>query len=207
MKLLHINASPRNNASQSLKIANHFIDKLTQQNKITSIDKYDLFVDELPEFGTLAANAKMALFSGSEQTEEELKIWQEIKQVFDRFNEADLYVFNMPLWNNGIPYKLKQFIDVVTQPGWAFGFDMDTGYFGLLQNKKAVLIQASGVYYQGIQPNFGSDHALPYMKDWLNFIGIENIAEIPFSPTVVNSDYDKTLNQTLNLADNIAATI
>ncbi|UQX13255.1 NAD(P)H-dependent oxidoreductase [Candidatus Mycobacterium methanotrophicum] len=34
------------------------------------------------------------------------------------------------MWNSGIPYVLKQWIDNVTQPGWAFGFDPERGYTG-----------------------------------------------------------------------------
>jgi putative NADPH-quinone reductase len=32
------------------------------------------------------------------------------------------------MWNFGIPYKLKHYIDVLTQPGQTFNFDPTTGY-------------------------------------------------------------------------------
>ena len=35
------------------------------------------------------------------------------------------------MWNFGIPYKLKQWIDVITQPGLAFRFDPAQGYLPL----------------------------------------------------------------------------
>jgi len=104
------------------------------------------------------------------------------------FASADIYVFNVPLWNNNISYILKQFIDVITQPGWAFGFDPSTGYAGLLDNKKAYVVIASGVYYQGISNNFGSDFATPYLNNWLKFIGVSDIENIHISPTVVHTD-------------------
>ena len=34
-----------------------------------------------------------------------------------------------------MPYILKQFIDVISQPGMIFRFDPETGYTGLLENK------------------------------------------------------------------------
>jgi LacI family transcriptional regulator len=34
-----------------------------------------------------------------------------------RFLAADRLLFSVPMWNAGIPYVLKQFIDVVSQPG------------------------------------------------------------------------------------------
>jgi len=40
---------------------------------------------------------------------------------------ADEYLFTVPMWNHGVPYVLKQFIDVVSQPGMAFTFDPEAG--------------------------------------------------------------------------------
>ena len=54
---------------------------------------------------------------------DEAAAWGAAKATFDRFNEADLYLFTVPMWNAGPPYILKQFIDVISQPGMAFGFD------------------------------------------------------------------------------------
>lgn len=191
MKLLHINASTRKTDSQSLTVAQTFTEELGRKIALET-DLFDLFADDLPEFDGQAVGAKMALFTAGDFTEEQKKVWERIKQVFDRFASADAYVFNVPLWNNGIPYKLKQFIDVVTQPGWAFGFDPQKGYSGLLTGKKAVIIHASGVYYEGIPSGFGSDFATAYLEDWLKFIGIDDTTHIHVAPTVMNTDYKTT---------------
>jgi FMN-dependent NADH-azoreductase len=191
MKVMHINASPRGGDSQSLPIAELFIRGLKSRHDV-ELDRYDLFHDELPPFGELAVGAKMALFTGAQASAEQQAAWSRIRDVFDRFAAADVYVFNVPLWNNGLPYLLKQFIDVVTQPGWAFGFDMENGYSGLLKNKKAFVVHASGVYQEGIPAGFGSDFSTPYLHDWLKFIGIEEIEEVHFAPTVMNRDVAAT---------------
>ncbi|MCW5235304.1 FMN-dependent NADH-azoreductase [Verminephrobacter eiseniae] len=191
MKLLHINASTRGENSESLKVANTFIADLRNHTQL-ELDTFNLFEDKLPEFDGLAVGAKMALFSGSGFSSAQTKVWEEMKQIFDRFARADAYIFNTPLWNNGIPYKLKQFIDVVTQPGWAFGFDVEKGYSGLLHGKKALVIHASGVYHAAIAAGFGSDFSTPYVDDWLKFIGVQSVAHIHVAPTVVNTDFAKT---------------
>ena len=41
------------------------------------------------------------------------------------------------MWNFGVPYKLKHYLDVLTMPGTLFGFDPATGYIGLLKDKRA----------------------------------------------------------------------
>jgi FMN-dependent NADH-azoreductase len=206
MKLLHINASPRAADSESLALAEYFISELAQSRSLDT-DRLDLFHDELPAFGPLATGAKMALFSGREQTDAEIAAWASIRKVFDRFAAADLYVFNVPIWNNGIPYVLKQFIDLVTQPGWSFGFDPATGYTGLMSGRKAVVIHASGVWFEGIQANFGSDFSTPYLQDWLTFIGIENVEHLRIQPTVLNGNLGATRTESRTRAASFAAAV
>lgn len=204
MKLLHINASPRGQDSQSLALAEHFIAQLAEGRSM-KVDRLDLFHDDLPAFGPLATGAKMALFSGRAQTDAEIAGWDAIRAVFDRFAAADFYVFNVPVWNNGIPYMLKQFIDLVTQPGWSFGFDPQTGYTGLMTGRTAVVIHASGVWHEGVGANFGSDFATPYLQDWLSFIGITDVEHLRIQPTVLNADLAATRTKAQDRAASVAA--
>ncbi|ADJ64483.1 flavodoxin family protein [Herbaspirillum seropedicae] len=206
MKILHINSSSRGADSRSLQLTEVFLREL-EKHKAIEVDRFDLFSGELPAFGELAVGAKMAMFTGAEATSEQKHAWASIKAVFDRFASADAYVINVPLWNNGLPYVLKQFIDVVTQPGWAFGFDLENGYSGLLKNRKACIIHASGVYHPGIPTNFGSDFSTPYLTDWLKFVGIEeaDIHQIHYAPTVVNADLEGIRRRVEHQAASIAS--
>ncbi|MBS0270946.1 MAG: NAD(P)H-dependent oxidoreductase, partial [Proteobacteria bacterium] len=172
MRILHINASARGEESQSLRVSKHLIAEIAKRTSV-DLDEIDLYDAELPQVGKDAVGAKMAILKRIEATPEQAEAWHSLKQIFDRFSAADVYVINTPLWNGGIPYRLKHYIDIVTQPGWSFKFDLQTGYSGLLQNKRAFVVQASGVYYAGIRPNFGSDHATPYLESWLSFIGVQ----------------------------------
>lgn len=205
MKVLQINSSTRGENSQSLLVAQQVISKLKVKYDDVVVDEFNLFEDDLPAFDKNAVGAKMALFTGQDSNSAEKAAWTKIKEVYDRFESADVYVFNVPLWNNNIPYILKQFIDVVTQPGWSFGFDPNAGYTGLLNGKKAYLVIASGVYYEGIPQNFGSDFATPYLNDWLKFIGVTDIENIAISPTVLNQDYEKTKNEVIQDVEKLIA--
>lgn len=73
------------------------------------------------------------------------------RAVFDRFAAADACLFSVPMWNTGVPYVLKQWIDIVSQPGWLFSFTPDAGYRGLIRGKKAAVIYTSGVYQPAAQ--------------------------------------------------------
>ena len=188
--LLHVNASARGDASRSLELATRFIGELESIDDGLTVDRLDVFDGSLPEFGTVAAGAKMATFAGQGHTAAEERAWSEARAVFDRFDAADAYVFNVPFWNAGVPYPLKQLVDVITQPGWAFAFSPDSGYRGLLEGKRAFVVYTSGVYAEGLPPSFGADFTTNFFRDWLSFIGIAEVEEVHFAPTVVNADVE-----------------
>ncbi|MDQ0635959.1 FMN-dependent NADH-azoreductase [Arthrobacter pascens] len=192
--ILHINASPRYANSESLQLARHFIDSVQAAGSESfELETLDLFNEgALPVFGRIAADAKMAVFSGQDQTPEQIMAWESARAVFDQFTAADAYVFNIPMWNSGVPYVLKQWIDIITQPGWSFGFDPENGYRGLMEGKQAMAIHTSGVYAPGVPVAFGSDFSSTFFADWLNFVGISDSTHVRFAPTVLNGDVDGT---------------
>src|SRR5579871_3247815 len=144
--LLHISASPRGAASESLALAEAFLEAYRAAHPKDTIATFDLWDGSLPAFGPAAAAAKMAVFAGQMPTGEQAAAWQAARDTFERFNAADRYLFSVPMWNAGVPYILKQFIDVVSQPGMVFSFDPERGYTGLLTSKKAAIVYTSAVY-------------------------------------------------------------
>jgi FMN-dependent NADH-azoreductase len=188
--LLHVSASPRGAASESLAIARTFLDALRDERPEVTIDTFDLWDGSLPEFGPAAAAAKMAVFAGQAPSGEQAAAWQAAERTFRRLASADYYLFSVPMWNHGIPYILKQFIDVVSQPGMVFAFDAEHGYTGLLTGKRAVVVYASAVYGTGRPASFGSDFQAPYFNDWLAWAGIADTTEIHFRPDLATADAD-----------------
>jgi len=187
-RLLHISASPRGELSDSRAIAGTFLEVLADERPEIQVDHWDLWVGTLPQFGPDAAAGKYAIFASAEHTAEQAAAWVEVRKTFDRFNAADYYLFSVPMWNHGIPYVLKQLIDVVSQPGLVFGFDPVEGYTGLLTGKKAVVIYTSGVYGDGRGQAFGVDFQEPYFDDWLRWAGITETDTITFRPNLAVAD-------------------
>lgn len=109
----------------------------------------------------------MTVFGGATPEGEQAIAWQAARQTFDRFNAADRLLFSVPMWNGSIPYILKQFIDVISQPGMMFGIDPHTGYTHLLaaQNKRVAVIYTSAVWGPQLGPQFGTDFQVPYFTD------------------------------------------
>lgn len=184
-KLLHISGSPRGADSVSLRIADTFVDAYRDAHPGDEIEHWDLWDGSLPAFAA-GAKAKMTVFSGKTPQDAEAEAWAEARRVFDRFDSADRLLFSLPMWNHQVPYVVKQFIDVVSQPGWVFGFDVEKGYTGLLagRGKKAAAIYTSAVWGPGAGPNFGTDFMTPYFADWVRWTGIGDLAEIGYHPTI-----------------------
>ncbi|GAA4601423.1 NAD(P)H-dependent oxidoreductase [Actinoallomurus liliacearum] len=189
-RLLHISASPRGDRSESLKLAHAFLDAYRDADPGRVVDTFDLWDGTLPAFGPPAAAAKMAVFAGEEPTGEEAAAWRAARETFERFDSYDRYLFSVPMWNAGVPYVLKQFIDVVSQPGMVFGFDPEEGYSGLLRGKKAAVVYTSAVYGDGRGPAFGADFQQTFFEDWLRWAGITDIEAVRFRPNLVTADAD-----------------
>ena len=186
--VLHISASPRGQRSESLAIATTFVDELRASHPDVTVEHWDLWDGTLPAFGPPAAAAKMAVFAGADPEGEEAAAWRAARDAFDRFDSADYYLFTVPMWNASVPYILKQFIDVVSQPGMVFGFDPASGYTGLLEDKRAAVIYTGAVYGPGRGPGFGSDFQQPFFEDWLRWAGVDDVHTIAFRPNLATAD-------------------
>jgi FMN-dependent NADH-azoreductase len=184
--LLHISASPRGEASQSRQIADTFLDTYQQAHPDDPVTTWDLWDGTLPDFGPAAAGAKMTVFGGGTPQGAQADAWEAAHAAFARFDAADRLLFSVPMWNAGIPYILKQFVDVVSQPGTVFGIDPVTGYVPLLagRGKRAAVVYTSAVWGPALGANFGRDFQSTYFDDWLRWTGIDKIATVRYHPTL-----------------------
>ena len=147
-RLLHIATSPRGEASESLRIAQTFLDAYQRAHPENGVVIWNLWDGSLPAFGPAAAAAKMTVFGGQAPEGEQAAAWDAADTTFRRFDSAEHLLFSIPMWNAGIPYILKQLIDVISQPGMVFGVDPHDGYSHLLEGrgKKAAVIYTSAVW-------------------------------------------------------------
>jgi len=188
-KLLYVQASPRHAASRSIAVADAYLAALKAKIPDLEVDVIELWEAGLPEFDGDRVSAKLTVFGGGTNEGRQATLWDEIVGIAGRFTQADRYLFAIPMWNGGIPYKLKQFIDVIHQPGLTFGFDPAKGYSGLLTGKRATLVYTSGAFARELpSPAFGVDHQSTYMTTWLNQAGITDIEEIRYQPTILTAD-------------------
>jgi FMN-dependent NADH-azoreductase len=205
-KLLYIKASPRGTASKSAALADVYLEALRQKLPDLTVDILDLAQERIPEFDGDKVAAKMAVITGQDQDGPQKTAWDQVTAIAERFISADRYLIAAPMWNGGIPYRLKQYIDVIHQPGLLWGLDPKTGYFGLLKSKKAVLALTSGAFGPAMpSPAFGVDHHATYLRSWLNQAGVMDIQEIRFQPTLLTADPEGSAKAALEAARALAA--
>jgi FMN-dependent NADH-azoreductase len=183
-RCLYIEASPRKDNSASKAAAMAFLCELQREQTGLAIDKLDLWDAGLPEFNGAVIAAKYAKLAGRTMTAEEDEAWQRIGQMADRLRSADAVVVATPMWNFGIPYKLKHWIDLVTQPGLTFSFDPVTGYAPLLLPKPALIILSSAGDYSAGPSRGRPDLVSPYLKEAFKFIGLTDTRIILVGPTI-----------------------
>jgi len=111
--------------------------------------------------------------SGDSKSDDEKNAWAKIVELSDNLIKSDIWLFSLPMWNFGIPYTLKHYIDLITQQGLFFTYD-ENGPAGLMKNKSAILVISSGGIYKE-EPLKNYDLSTAYLKLWLGFCGISDI--------------------------------
>jgi len=187
--LLHIQSSPRQQRSASIEVAQAFIDAWTWRHPQASVDTLDVWTTPLPEFDGEALGAKYAALEGHARSPEQLKVWTDIEALGERFHRADLIVVSVPMWNFGIPYRLKHLIDAVSQKDVLFTFD-ERGLLGLLGGRKAVVVAARGVALGEDFPAAEFDHQTRYLKMWARMVGITEVHTVSVEKTLFGPDAD-----------------
>lgn len=197
-RLLHIQASPRGDQSFSIRLAQAFLQRYAELHPDDIVDTLALFEEDLPLFDAPAAKAKYAVLNGERPAGKEAKVWAEVIAVADRFKAADKLMISAPMWNFSIPYRLKQYIDIIVQPAITFSYSPETGYTGLVTGRPAALLLARGGEYLAGTPSEGYDQQRPYLETILRFIGFADITAVTVQPTLSGAEAaDRALMEAL----------
>jgi FMN-dependent NADH-azoreductase len=182
MRLLNIVTSPRGKESASIAIANTFLDAYRERHPSVDVDTLNVWDEALPEFNGEAIGAKYKAVSNAPMTQAESATWHQIQSLATRVARADRIVLGVPMWNFNYPYKLKQFIDLVTQRNLLFTFNGST-YGPLLKIPRALVIHVRGQSGEGSALHPGFDFQTQYIEFWLKFIGVEDVASLTVEHT------------------------
>ncbi len=188
-KLLHIIATPREDESRTLHIAEAFFDAFTPTHPDWVVEELNLFKAILPPLTMKRVDGKYQLLAGKDLYGELKEGWEEIIAHIDRFLSASLYVISTPMWNFSIPYLLKQYIDIIVQPRYLFRYTKN-GVEGLAKEKKMVVLASYGGEYVTAQTEKMNFHE-PYLRAVFGFVGITDMRFVVAEPTDMGSELEK----------------
>jgi FMN-dependent NADH-azoreductase len=171
--ILLLTSSPRVD-SLSTSVAADLAEKIKAQNPGQTIIHRNLAATPLPHIDDLfTASIRKPT---EERTAEEAEAVKVSDALVDELLAADTLVIGTGLINFNIYSSLKAWIDNVARAGRTFKYG-ENGPVGLATGKKAYIVLASGgVYSSG--PAAPLNHAVPYLKSVLGFIGITDVETV-----------------------------
>ena len=182
VRLLHLDASPRAERSRSRPVAEAWLAALSALIPV-AITRIDLFAAALPALGPGMIEGRYARIMGETVDPAIAQEWERIDAVARDFLTHDAILINAPMWNFGIPYPLKHYIDCVTQPGIAFTNDAAGQVVGHAAGRPAMIIAASAMDITPEGPLAAFDFQLAYLERWLAFVGVSDIHALRVAPT------------------------
>ncbi len=180
-RLLHIIASPRGLLSRTLALSRAFFDELISRYPGLIIDELNVFTENLPEIVEETVEGKYILLGGKPIPPELNNQWKQIEAFINRFMVADTIVLSTPMWNFGMPYKLKQLFDGIIQPRYLFRYTAD-GVEGMAKGKKVFVFSSRGGDYSSGSPAAAMDHLEPHLRTIFRFIGITDLTFLNAQP-------------------------
>ncbi len=175
MNILHVCANPKpTEESVSKQLAAAFFGKLIELKPDAELVNVNLY-DEKPPFYSyeLYKGAWYPVFDESYEPSkvEEMALNYATKQA-EMFNEADVLVLTMPMWNFSVPAIMKAWMDQVLTPGLTFSISKEDGIKPLHKVKSIVLLVSSGgVYKEGDE----RDALSSQVRAAFGFIGIDDL--------------------------------
>ena len=171
--LLRVNASMRKHGSTSRQLTDELIDSLVASQPNKEIVTRELaggvpFVDE----DWIGAN----FTDETERSEAQRAKLAMSDEMVAELEAADTIVIGVPIYNFGVPAALKAWVDMVCRARRTFAYS-ENGPVGLLKDKKAYLVIASG----GTDSGSEIDFATGYLRHVLGFIGIHDVTVVDAS--------------------------
>jgi len=189
-RLLHVICTPRGLVSNTARVSSVLLEALLEKNDDLTVTTLDLFRADLPAVAGKNIESKYMLMTGQALDESAQTSWRQIERTIEQFLDADLYLLTVPMWNFGIPYALKYYIDAIVQPGYLFRYMEDGRPEGLIKGKKMICVTSRGGDYSS-GPLMAYDFVESYLRTIFGFVGITDMRFFNVQPMDVSGETRK----------------
>jgi FMN-dependent NADH-azoreductase len=174
--LLRIDSSPLgDDASFSRQLTAEFVHHWKQAHMDGKVITRDLATTKLPPVSAEwigAAHTPEATLTPGQQ-----KVLAISNELIAELESADEYVLGVAMHNFSIPAVLKLWIDQIVRVGKTFSYE-NGAPAGLLRNKKASFLVASGAVYDQGTPMAVMNFVEPYLRSLFGFLGVTDASFI-----------------------------
>jgi FMN-dependent NADH-azoreductase len=170
--LLHVDSSPLYGRSVSRQLTDAFVTQWKSSHPNGTVVDRDL--------NATAIAPITGEWVGATYTPEEARTPQqkELLTLSDtliaELEQADEYVFGVPMHNFGVPSILKLWIDQIARVGKTFSYADGTPK-GLISGKKATFIIATGGNYDAQTQMASFNFVEPYLRSVFGFLGVTDV--------------------------------
>jgi FMN-dependent NADH-azoreductase len=172
MKILHLDCSPRGQASESYRIAQQIIGFLLERDPAAVLVRRMIGAGAISHIDESYATA----LGATEQSSAEISptgSMSRSEELIVELESSDVVVIGTPMHNFTVPSALKAWIDHVVRVRRTFNITAE-GYVGTLRDRPVFIAVSSGGRYSGgrtRQPDF----LTPYLKAVLGTIGLHDL--------------------------------
>jgi FMN-dependent NADH-azoreductase len=170
--LLHIDASPRGERSQSRKLGQDFLNSWRKTRADGRVISRDVAAEPPPFVSEAWVEGAFTPATGhSPAARDAMDI---SNRYIDELLAADEIVITTPIYNLSLPAVLKAWIDQIVRVGRTFAIG-DAGFEGLAKGKRVIVIVASGSDFRPATPGGAYNFLEPYLRAVFGFIGITSV--------------------------------
>ncbi|HEX4756771.1 MAG TPA: FMN-dependent NADH-azoreductase [Terracidiphilus sp.] len=167
--LLQVDSSPLGESSISRRLSREFVQQWQKAHPQDTIITRDLTTSNLKAIDAEWIGATFTPENARTDGQKQLLTLSDA--LIAELERADEYVFGVPMHNFSIPSTLKLWIDQISRAGKTFAYTA-AGPNGLLKNKKATFLVASGGVYGSDTPMAAFNFVEPYLRSAFGFIGV-----------------------------------
>ena len=184
--ILRIDASARNSGSTTRQLTDKLVSHLIEQGYGANVVQRDLALTPpaLLTEGWVGAN----FTDDADRSDEQKSLLASSDELIAELEAANTIVIGVPVYNFAIPASLKAWVDLIARARRTFRYT-EAGPEGLLKDKKAYLVVASG----GVPVGSDDDFATGYLRHVLGFVGITDV-------TIIAADQQMMDGEAINRA-------
>lgn len=202
-KTIIIEYTPRNQRSRTKRI----LETLKSHISNNEIETIDLAQNLPPLFDNHSLGAYYKRnYGGDTLSSQEEESMQKFDYYVEKILQADTIIIAYPMFNFSMPAAVKAFFDGMLQKGKTWDIN-ESGYIGLLNDKRMVLVTSSGGDYSQGTPMESMDLSTPMIKQYASFVGIKYLHIIAAQGLADSEKEEEIIAKTENTAAEIASII